>query len=373
MKPRILFAIHGPPDPGTAVFLNVTMRAEYLRHLGHDVDILTPADFGTGGSGRLQPLTLPLALARRDLSRYDVVIFHSYLGWAYELLRRTRAAHQPAVIVAFHGLEPLYHEAVAAELARTGERLSARFHLLHRVVLPELLARACRRADGVLCLNSRERGFLLAQRWAVPDRVAIVANGIHASLFSIPRSHPETARRILFIGQWLRAKGIRYVAAAFEKLAAEFPEVELTCAGTGAAVETVLQSFERPVRSRVRVVPRFTRDELTQELSRADLFMFPSLSEGSSGAVLEAMAAGLPIVTTAAGAAPDVLADGIDARLVPFADASALAAEVGGLIPDRARREALGSSARQTARQYTWERANEQFAAEILRMAAGRS
>ena len=373
MSARVLFTIHGPPDPATAVYLNVSARAAYLRELGHDVDVLTPADFAIGRWSRVQPLALPIALASRDLRRYDVVVFHSHLAWAYHVGRRRRTKSGPATVVAFHGLEPLYHEAVANELARTHERLSLRFQLLHRIVLPRLLKFACRRADRVFCLNTRERAFILAARWAEPSRVCVVPNGVSPGLLITPRSYEATARRILFTGQWLRAKGIRYLAAAFEALGAAFPDVELTCAGTGAPSATVLQSFPEATRVRVRVFPRFTREELVKELTRADLFMFPSLSEGFSGALLEAMAAGLPIVTTPAGAVPDLLTDGVNAAIVPFADAAALANRAAQLIRDKSLREALGTAARETARQYTWQQANEKFAAEIMRAAAARS
>jgi len=123
----------------------------------------------------------------------------------------------------------------------------------------------------------------------------------------------------------------------------------------------------------VSVLPRFTREQLVDELARADLFMFPSLSEGFSGALLEAMASGLPIVTTPAGAAPDLLTDGVNAVFAPFADAEVLAERAAALIPDRARRQALGAGARDTARQYTWQLSNEKLESEIMRVAAARS
>ena len=375
MRLRILFAIHGPPDPATAVFINVSAQAAYLRELGHRVDVVTPADLSRRSWSRLQPLVLPISLTRRDLAQYDVVIFHSHLAWAYLLSHRRRqpGSERPAAVVAFHGLEPLYHEAAAQELARTGERLSLRFRLLHRRIVPGLLKLACRRADAVFCLNSRERAFVLSEHWSEPSRVSVIPNGAPPDLLVMPRSYEPIARRILFTGQWLRPKGIRYLAAAYDALAARFPDLELTCAGTGAPPEAVLAGFPPRARSRVRVLPRFTREQLVDELARADLFMFPSLSEGFSGALLEAMASGLPIVTTPAGAAPDLLTDGVNALFAPFADADALAERAAALIPDRARRQALGAGARDTARRYTWQRSNEKLESEIMRVAAARS
>ena len=365
MSLRILFAIHGPPDPATAVFMNVSRRAGYLRRLGHEVDVWTPADLSFGRVPRLQPLLLPIELAARTLDAYDVVVFHSYLAWAW--LRRARIRRRrPSAVIAFHGLEPLYHQAVAAELARTGEQLSRRFQLLHRVFLPRLLERACRRADRVLCLNQREKAFLEGERWAEPARVAVVPNGVEPELL-VARVHRARASRLLFTGQWLRAKGTRYLTRAFEQIHSEHPDVELTCVGTGAEERVVSNDFAAHVRSAVRVIPRVTRAELARELTRADLFLFPSLSEGFSGALLEAVASGLPVVTTPSGAAPDLLTDGRSAVFVPAADAAALAGAVGPLLDDCDRRSRLGASAQEVARKYEWDRANAIFAAEITR------
>jgi len=370
MTLRILFAIHGPRDPKTAVFLTAQRRADFLASQGHAVEIVTPADLPLGGWSRIQPLVLPVGLAARDLRRYDVVVFHSHLAWAHTLARAVRGGPGPAVIVAFHGLEPLYYQALAAELARTGERFSAQFVVFHQTLVPRLLAFASRRADRVFCLNSRERDYMASHGWAEPSRVRIVPNGVERDLFLERPAHAARATRLLFTGQWLRAKGIRYLVQAFDAVAATHPDLELTCVGTGAAEELVRRDFSAGTRSRVRVLPRVTREELARELARADLFVFPSLSEGFSGALLEAMAAALPIVATPAGAAADLLSDDRNARVVPCADAGALAAAVTTLVERRDDRLRLGSAAQETARRYEWNVVNELFSAELTAAAA---
>ena len=366
MKLRILFAIHGPRDPKTAVFLTAQRRADYLMAHGHTVEILTPADLPFGSWSRLQPLVLPFGLLTRNLREYDVVVFHSHLGWAYALLRRTGRSTRPATIVAFHGLEPLYYEALAAELARTGERLSAQFILFHQRLVPRLLAFASRRADRVFCLNSRERDFIVSWGWAEPERVRVVPNGVERDLFTEGRIYAARASRLLFTGQWLRAKGIRYLVHAFEALASRHPAIELTCLGTGAGEDAVRRDFAPSVRDRVRVLPRVNREELAEELNRADIFVFPSLSEGFSGALLEAMASALPVVATAAGAAADLLRHGENALVAPIADAPALIESIDRLIDRTDLRQQLGGRARATAAAYEWDAVNECFASELL-------
>ena len=370
MTRRILFAIHGPRDPQTAVFLTAKRRADFLASRGHTVDIVTPADLPFGGWTRIQPLVLPVGLASRDLRRYDVVVFHSHLAWAHALSRTIRGGTGPAIVVAFHGLEPLYYQALAAELARTGERFSTQFALFHQALVPRLLAFASRRADRIFCLNSRERQYIVDQGWADASRVRIVPNGVERELFLERPAQAARATRLLFTGQWLRAKGVRFLVEAFDALAGSHGDVELTCVGTGAPPETVLRDFSAQARSRVRVLPRVTREELATELTRAHLFVFPSLSEGFSGALLEAMASALPVVATPAGAAADLLVDGGNALVVPYADASALVAAVTSLLDRPDVRSRLGSEAQVTARRYEWDVVNELFAAELTSAAA---
>jgi glycosyltransferase involved in cell wall biosynthesis len=369
MKLRILFAIHGPRDPATAVFLTIQRRAECLAARGHTVEILTPADLPFGSWPRLQPLLLPLGLATRSLRTYDVVIFHSHLAWAHAILRSGGGSSRPAMVIAFHGLEPLYYEALATELARTGERLSTPFTLVHQRLVPRLLAFASRRADRVFCLNTRERDFIVEQGWAAPARVRILPNGVERDLFREARTYAARASRLLFTGQWLRGKGIRYLVSAFESLAARHPAIELTCVGTGVDTDAVRRDFAPSVRDRVRVRPRVNREELAQELDRADLFVFPSLSEGFSGALLEAMAAALPSVATPAGAAADMLRHGENALVVPIADAGALIDSIETLLDRSDVRQRLGGAARATAAAYQWDAVNERFADELLSVA----
>jgi glycosyltransferase involved in cell wall biosynthesis len=353
------------------VYRTVSDRASHLRLVGCDVDLLTRDDFARPAWARLDPLMLPILLASRDLSKYDVIVFHSYLGWAFHLLRRWfDPGRRTATITWFHGLEPLYHRAVRHEHQRRGRKLSWRFRLLHETVLPRLLKRSCRASDAVFCFNSIEARYLASESWAEPHRVQQVSNGVEPECF-LPRRHNTVARRLLFVGQWLPAKGVSYLVEAFTSLAA-LGDVELACVGTGTSADDVLAAFPAAVRSRVSVFPRVDRHELYEQLERADMFVFPSLSEGFSCALLEAMAASMPVVATRVGAAVDLLDDGRNGVLVPSADASALVAAVARLAGDVRTRTVMGEAARRTASGFTSEAAGTGFAIKTLDVVARR-
>jgi glycosyltransferase involved in cell wall biosynthesis len=371
MSLRILIATHAPADRRTAVYRSVSDRASHLRALGCQVDVLTRDDLASPAWARLDPLLLPILLAARDLSMYDVIVFHSYLGWAFHGLKRWfDPGRRTKTITWFHGLEPLYYRATRDEHRRQGRELSWRFRLLHETVMPKLMKRSCRASDVVFCFNSIEAEYLAAQGWAEPHRVQQVSNGVEPECF-LPRRHHEVAHRLLFIGQWLPAKGIRYLVDAFTSLAA-LGDVELSCVGTGTCADDVLATFPAAVRSRVSVLAHVDRLELYEELVRADVFVFPSLSEGFSCALLEAMAASMPIVATRVGAAVDLLDDGRNGVLVPCADASAIVAAVTRLVGDVRTRMAMGDAARRTASRFSSEAADAEFAIKVLDVVARR-
>jgi glycosyltransferase involved in cell wall biosynthesis len=365
MTMRVLFAIHGPADERTAVYRSVGHRVEALRQRGHHADLLTAGDLRGRGPARLDPLLLAPALSRRRLARYDAVVFHSHLGWAFHAARPwLDPARRVVTITSFHGLEPLYYTALGRELARRGEPLSARFRLLHGRVMPRLLRFSCRHSDAVFCLNTHEVQYLASQGWVAPERIYRLANGVEADCF-MDRTPAARVRRLLFVGQWLPAKGTRDLVDAFSALAGR-ADLELACVGTGADEARVLADFPDAVRGRVRVRPRVDRSELHAELAHADLFLFPSLSEGFSNALLEAMAASLPIVATPVGAAVDLLRDGVNAAVVPAADSAALTARIDSLLTRRDGRAALGRAAQATAREYEMEHVNERFVQQLM-------
>jgi glycosyltransferase involved in cell wall biosynthesis len=365
MTMRVLFATHGPADEGTAVYRSMWRRAEALRRQGHEADVIAAGDLRGRGPARLDPLRLAPALAQRELRRYDAVVFHSHLGWAFHAARAwLDPARRVVTVTSFHGLEPLYYRALSRELARSGRGLSARYRMLHGGVVPRLLRYCCRRSDAVFCLNAAEVDYLSTHRWAETGRIHRIANGVEQECF-MDRAYARDARRLLFVGQWLPAKGTRDLVEAFTTLAAR-TDLELACVGTGAPADVVLRDFPEPVRGRVTVRPRVDRAGLWALLAQADLFVFPSLSEGFSNALLEGLAASLPIIATPVGAAADLLRDGINARVVPPADSTRLAAAIDALRADPETRARLGRAARATAEDFHIEDVNERFIERLM-------
>lgn len=353
---RVLLAIHASRDGHTAVYNHATELSEYIQQQGGQSTILTPDDFPwvTRVGARFVPLLYPIALALwlfRRAGDFDVASFHSYAGWLVSVLaplvptfRRLRK------VIQFHGLEPLYYARLKEQSESEGRLLSLRYRLISGHLMLSLLRLACRRADLVLCHNRQERHFLVGNHWVSSHRVHQVANPVAAE-FIVEREHRERAQRLLFVGQWLSMKGIRYLVEAFTLLRRDHPAVELCCAGTLAEEEAVLQAFPSDLWPYVSVRPRVTRAELVQLHRESDIFVFPTLSEGFSLALVEAMASALPIVTTETGASPDILVDCHSVVFCPPKQSGELALAIRELLDDKVHREFLGRNAQLAAKE----------------------
>lgn len=163
---------------------------------------------------------------------------------------------------------------------------------------------------------------------------------------------PPSARVIGSVGRIEPVKGHRYLLQAFGDLAPRFPDLYLALVGEGELLPE-LRSHARRSGLSDRVLFLGWRDDVSVLLHAFDLFVFPSLNEGMGRALVEAMAAGLPIVASRAGGIPEVL--GKAGLLVEPRSAATLAAGIEKLLLDPALRACLGKAARERAHRYSVE------------------
>jgi starch synthase len=120
-----------------------------------------------------------------------------------------------------------------------------------------------------------------------------------------------------------------------------------------------------PLPQRVVCLGQTPREALLREMSEADVFVFPSLFEGFALVILEAMAAGLPVITTPNTAGPDLIEHGKEGLIVPAGDVKALQTAMESLLNDPERARAMGRAAHEKAKEYTWERYGERWEALV--------
>ncbi|MBM4039385.1 MAG: glycosyltransferase family 4 protein [Planctomycetes bacterium] len=222
-----------------------------------------------------------------------------------------------------------------------------------------LLNRAIARADAVIAVSP----FLAEQvvtRGVPRERVHVVINGIEKK-GQIPFF---TAKRgicpffsVLWVGRMVPEKDLATLVAAFRLVHEALPAARLTLVGDGPERSRVEAAVRQAgLAEAVEFAGMQPPERVAEFYSRASVFAFSSAVEGGGLALLEAMAHGLPAVTTPVGFAPAVIQDGVNGRLAPCGDAAALAAGILALLRDPAERERLGQAARRTAEGFTWER-----------------
>lgn len=172
------------------------------------------------------------------------------------------------------------------------------------------------------------------------------------------RNRPASGR-ILFVGTAGLRKGIHTLGQAAQLLGRE----PYTYHVAGGVDDTVRR---HPLTRPLTFLGRIPRLDVAREYEAADVFVLPSLAEGSAEVTYEALAAGIPVVTTAE--AGSVVRDGIEGFVVPSSDPEALAARVRQIVEDRDLRERMASAARDRAREFTWARYSQRLAGMLGRL-----
>lgn len=205
--------------------------------------------------------------------------------------------------------------------------------------------------DAVFAVSDLVRQHCIEEDRIDPDRVQTIYNGLELADWDI--SSPPAAQRnnvvVTTIGNIRHVKGHDLFIKAAAAIAPRFPNVSFSIAG--GVLETAyfeeLQDLIRNMNLSGRFQFAGSITDLRQHLSSADIFVLPSRSEGFSNAIVEAMAASLPVVATNVGGNAEAVQNGVSGMIVPAEDPNALAAAITQLLVDPARAKAMGIAGKQ--------------------------
>jgi phosphatidylinositol alpha-mannosyltransferase len=224
--------------------------------------------------------------------------------------------------------------------------------LLFDIAAP-VLRRVARRISVRIAVSRAAEAFASRR---LGDGFRIVPNGADVERFG--RAAPAAlspGRRILFVGRLDPRKGFRVAVEALRLLAAQYGDVRLVAAGDGPE-RSAVEELPTQVRSRVDLLGTVRNADLPPFLAAADVVVAPSIGGESFGMVLvEAMAAGVPVVASRIPGYDEVVRDGVDGLLVPAGDPRALAAGVRLLLEDGNLARRLADSGRARARGFSWD------------------
>jgi phosphatidylinositol alpha-mannosyltransferase len=328
--------------------------AEQFKLLGHQVTVAGPTSNGRihhagvhrlgssfrfpspGDAARINLNPLIALPVQELLSREDFDVFH---------------LHEP--FLGFIGASFLrYGEGLKVGTFHTWRQGT---HLPYRV-FGSLVRRWNRRLDGRIAVSDSARETV--NRY-VPDDYTVIPNAIYFDDFAYPEVPPEhlddDRPTILFVGRLEARKGVPTLLEAFGALKTRISTARLVIVGDGGLKKTWENLAQQMNLKDVLFEGYVDREHLPAYYHRADVFCSPSVANESFGiTLLEAMAAGRPVVATANNGSSTLGEHGVTGLVVEPRDAEALAQSLEWLLEDRKLADRLGDAARQRGRLFDW-------------------
>ena len=291
-------------------------------------------------------------------SRYDIVHTHTSKPGVIGRLAATRAG-VPGILHTVHLFG--FHE-------ESGPLATGVYSRIERA--------AAHWCDRIVTVSEYHRDWALRLGIGTPEQLVAIPNGVPASRAYGVRARADVRAElgltdevaVVSTGRLAEQKGLEHLLRAVSLLGTDRARVRVLLAGDGPLLEPLTHlAADLGVLDTVRFLG--FRSDIGDLLSAADIVVLPSLWEGLSVSLLEAMAAGRAVVTTSIGSNREVTRDGAVVSLVPPKDPAALATAVRELVDDPARREELGRLARQEQRsRYTMSRMLTSYLEEYERL-----
>jgi len=255
----------------------------------------------------------------------------------HALNQRVDRRPAPKVVSTFHDL-----------FVMTGEYSSPDF----RARFTRQARRAAQNSDFIVAVSEFTANQVRELLGFDASRIRVVPHGVNAP---IPEKFSAREEVILFVGALQKRKNVARLVKAFESQPAPW-RLALAGSPSGYGAESILKQIEAsPCRDRIQVTGYLSQAELNDWYARASIFAFPSLDEGFGIPVLEAMAHGVPVITSNRSALPEIAGDA--AVLINPEQTEELGEALRRLIHDAELRARLSERGLERAKLYPWERA----------------
>lgn len=198
-----------------------------------------------------------------------------------------------------------------------------------------------------------------------PEKIRVIRPAVDPEFFyPLDDDRPSVGTlKFLMVGSLLWVKGYEYAVHALRLLLDKGVVAQLRIIGDGPDAQRIrYTAFDLGIRGHVQLLGKLTPTEVRDHLRQAEVFLLASLTEGISNAVLEAMACGVPVVTTDCGGMREAVTDGVDGLVVPTRDPAAMAEALHKLATQPDLRTSMGQAGRdRILRDFTLEEQTSQF------------
>lgn len=347
----------------------------HLEKLGHSVEILFQDDVGTGRlfGNHFRGLDFATRVANhilRDPNRYDVVSLRVPTGCIYGWLRRLYPGKGcPPYVAELAALEERRAYVIRQETRKgRGWENSLKNRLWHRLYHVRRFRTSVRTADRVVCATREVWNYVQLVYGLPSGHVSYLPHAVDQR-FIRPRDYSSfKSPKLLYVGTWLEQRGVRYIGESLSDLVCRLPGIRLTIAGCLLSREKILSSIPLSARECVDVIPFVPSSQMPDVYASHDIFLFPSFFEAVPLVLLEAMAAGMPVIAAETSGMVDAVRDGWNGLLVPPGCSESIVKAVLVLSRDTELRMRLGTNAQETARWFSWERMARVLESVLLRL-----
>lgn len=215
-------------------------------------------------------------------------------------------------------------------------------------------------ADHIFVASSMTERSLL--EIGIPaDKITVIPYGAPVDYFQ-PQPKPDATFRAIYAGRLSPRKGAHYLLSAWKDL--KLPQAELMIVGSNM----MPPAWFAPYQDCCRLVPSVSHMALNQYYSAANVLVFPSLVEGFGLVLTEAMACGIPVITTPNTAGPNLITDGIEGFIIPIRDIEALKEKLEWCYRHPDALAEMGKAARRRAEALNWEHYRQQLTQSVKQL-----
>lgn len=236
---------------------------------------------------------------------------------------------------------------------------SERFSLIYFPLTP-IIKHIWKKADFTIANSQGLKE--LALKSSPKEEIGVIYNGIKIDEFLPGTEKPTNTFNILSVCRLTERKGINYLIDAMEKILKNYSKARLVLAGEGDQMENLkTQAKELSISDQVKFLGRVSHEEISKIYQEAHVFVLPSLNEGMSNTMLEALSSGLPIVATDTGGTKELVTEGKNGSIIKMKDSDDIARKIQHLIKNPELRNSMGEESRKKAESMSWQKVAQEY------------
>ncbi len=231
---------------------------------------------------------------------------------------------------------------------------SERFSLIYAPLKP-IIKHIWKKSDFTIANSQGLKE--LALKSAPKKDIGVIYNGIKIDEFVPAIQKPDDVFNILSVCRLTERKGINYLIDSMPEILKNYPKAKLLLAGEGDQMENLKkQTRQLDLKEKVEFLGRVDHEKIADIFKKAHVFVLPSLNEGMSNTMLEALSSGLPIIATDTGGTKELVVEGENGFIIQMKSAQDIAKKVTKIIENPELQKTLGRQSRQKAESMSWKK-----------------